>query len=409
MTHCTVHRLDVEHRFGPATPEGRALRRWAARQPEGDHYREIEDYVPISQWARPHPVAAYVCHQIAPTVAQALGRPVWPILAGALAIPAGVRLLPHVDARAHVDAHVTYMAHLDADEWPLQIAREPYAGLRPTSSTTGETLAAAHAAMAAWRGEVDTYSTRQGEVILFDGRHHIHSRPPLPHGRCVQLILRYTSDAARRHDMIGGDWSGYAGAGQAALASLAVPVEVIRDALGAEDIRRLRGIERTSQGPGAMFVHGEAVIDPTVRDVEVRQLDEADASWLFARLDAIARTLAPSIVGAEDVTRRGARRPGHTPGTPPRTADTAQHYTYRAGQHIGWHDDDGHESVAWREMTLSLCIDAAEAGGALEVAGFGAVTLRPGDAVAYPASARHRVTPITAGVRRSIVVWYARQ
>ena len=116
-----------------------------------------------------------------------------------------------------------------------------------------------------------------------------------------------------------------------------------------------------------------------------------------------------SYTAKQSPTRRGARRPGHTPGTPPRTADTAQHYTYRAGQHIGWHDDDGHESVAWRAMTLSLCIDAAEAGGALEVAGFGTVTLRPGDAVAYPASARHRVTPGTAGVRRSIVVWYARQ
>lgn len=90
------------------------------------------------------------------------------------------------------------------------------------------------------------------------------------------------------------------------------------------------------------------------------------------------------------------------------------HYVeYHAGRgHFHWHNDYSHESAeSPRKLTVIVQLsDSGDyEGGDLEV--FGAVTtVLPrdrGSVICLPSFVPHRVTPVTAGVRRIIVAWIA--
>ena len=89
-----------------------------------------------------------------------------------------------------------------------------------------------------------------------------------------------------------------------------------------------------------------------------------------------------------------------------------QFTTYGPGDHYDWHVDKGQPGQAPRKLSLVLQLsDPMEyAGGDLEVWGENqpvSVTRQKGLIAAFPAYTLHRVTPVTAGIRKSLVIWLA--
>lgn len=89
---------------------------------------------------------------------------------------------------------------------------------------------------------------------------------------------------------------------------------------------------------------------------------------------------------------------------------------YEPGMTYGWHTDSPQMANPQRQiqvrtdMAMTLFLSAPESyeGGALEVHGpAGLITykLPAGSAVLYPASALHRVAPVTKGKRIAVVTW----
>lgn len=84
-------------------------------------------------------------------------------------------------------------------------------------------------------------------------------------------------------------------------------------------------------------------------------------------------------------------------------------YEAAAAGHFAWHADVGVLSADGFERRLSVVImlsDPAEyEGGQFELEGGGSVPLALGDVIVFPSTALHRVTPVTAGTRHSLVAW----
>jgi len=81
-------------------------------------------------------------------------------------------------------------------------------------------------------------------------------------------------------------------------------------------------------------------------------------------------------------------------------------------QHYSWHVDKGDATIAPRKLSLVLQLsDPSEyEGGELELFTSSYVTKtikRKGILYAFPSWVLHRVTPVTSGTRRSLVVWVA--
>lgn len=84
------------------------------------------------------------------------------------------------------------------------------------------------------------------------------------------------------------------------------------------------------------------------------------------------------------------------------------------GGHFDWHKDYGRDPAnpyqEPRKLTLSLQLSAPSdyEGCELQVRGGNQIDVAPkarGTLVAFPANVLHQVTPITRGLRRSLVVW----
>lgn len=84
------------------------------------------------------------------------------------------------------------------------------------------------------------------------------------------------------------------------------------------------------------------------------------------------------------------------------------------GGHFDWHKDYGKDYTAAgqepRKLSLSIQLSdpANYQGCALELRGGNQVDVAPkarGAVIAFPSYTLHRVTPITSGVRKSLVVW----
>ena len=80
--------------------------------------------------------------------------------------------------------------------------------------------------------------------------------------------------------------------------------------------------------------------------------------------------------------------------------------------HYAWHIDASHNSIAPRKLSIVLQLsDPLEyEGGELQTMNSNSpssVTRQRGLIAAFPSWALHRVTPVTSGVRKSIVVWIA--
>jgi len=82
-------------------------------------------------------------------------------------------------------------------------------------------------------------------------------------------------------------------------------------------------------------------------------------------------------------------------------------YHHDENGHFDWHVDHGTAPPRKLSLTLQLSEPSAYEGGDLEFNG-GNIVCAPRDrgaAIAFPSYTLHRVTPVTAGTRKSIVAW----
>jgi PKHD-type hydroxylase len=89
--------------------------------------------------------------------------------------------------------------------------------------------------------------------------------------------------------------------------------------------------------------------------------------------------------------------------------DALQYTVYGADQHFDWHLDLGPGSTSARKLSMSIQLSDPDEyhGGALEFISLSPhpEAIRRGTAIIFPSFLAHRVTPVTRGVRRSLVAW----
>jgi len=91
--------------------------------------------------------------------------------------------------------------------------------------------------------------------------------------------------------------------------------------------------------------------------------------------------------------------------------DDIQYTEYNSdGGHYDWHIDIGPGSIAHRKVSIIVQLsDPSEyKGGILEINTGGSIEAIPqikGSVVIFPSYLQHRVTPVTSGLRKSLVLW----
>lgn len=90
-------------------------------------------------------------------------------------------------------------------------------------------------------------------------------------------------------------------------------------------------------------------------------------------------------------------------------AEPPQYLVYHDSEegHFDWHMDQGSRTPRKLSLTLQLTDPSRYEGGELQFNG-GNIVCAPkerGAAIAFPSYILHRVTPVTAGTRKSIVAW----
>lgn len=117
-----------------------------------------------------------------------------------------------------------------------------------------------------------------------------------------------------------------------------------------------------------------------------------DTEWLFHRLAALF---------AEVNRHYGLELVGFV--------DALQYTVYGEDQHFDWHLDLGPGSTSARKLSMSIQLSDPDEyeGGALEFVSMPlrAEASRRGTAIIFPSFLGHRVTPVTRGIRRSLVGW----
>lgn len=90
-------------------------------------------------------------------------------------------------------------------------------------------------------------------------------------------------------------------------------------------------------------------------------------------------------------------------------AESLQYTVYEPGDYFGWHTDAG-PGVPPRKLSISVQLTEPSEydGGELQVQMTDQLIAMPrqaGQAIVFPSFVRHRVTPVTRGVRRALVAW----
>ena len=140
-------------------------------------------------------------------------------------------------------------------------------------------------------------------------------------------------------------------------------------------------------GPGAVGGH-DGVPPESVRKSTTAWLGRNNYGWLFDRLQPLADKLSDDLQPLARI----------------------QYGRYDPGGHYAWHQDASNPSFSrYRRVSLSIVLQHAEAGGHLEIKNHDLPDMQLGDCVLFDSSTYHRVTPVQAGVRESLVAWFERE
>lgn len=136
--------------------------------------------------------------------------------------------------------------------------------------------------------------------------------------------------------------------------------------------------------------------DESYRDTDVHWLAYGNNAfdWIYRRIADVSRTFNEATFNFEIDT-----------------CTDLQLARYRDGQHYDWHTDLGAGGYSRRKLSIAVLLSAADDfdGGVLEFGGgrFSRPSgLAQGDAALFPSWVRHRVTPVTAGERWTLVGWW---
>ena len=350
-----------------------ALPRWGAALRIDDSFTRID---PRSPGAAPnayyahHPVAEWLCVRFERAVRTALGRVVHAAYGQVRVVVRGEHVRPHCDTNDVSDWTLsTNVSPAQVADWPLVVEDAD--------------------------GREHRCDTSAGRGVVLPGRSYRHWRPgPCPVDRSVGLVLRYCDrPQPRRLDRYAVRDA------KAELYAHRAGISVVR---GLFDASELVSIEQTcrygsTEQPGTVVGSPHPV--PEIRDCWVRRVDRKrhneptpyggrGAAWFFDLLDEAVAGLADSV------------RPGCSPKA--LTAERGQFTVYAAGGHYDWHID-----AMGRVLSAVLLMQPATTGGRLEFREASTPDLAAGDVVVFDSqTTHHRVTPVIAGERRSLVVWY---
>jgi PKHD-type hydroxylase len=92
--------------------------------------------------------------------------------------------------------------------------------------------------------------------------------------------------------------------------------------------------------------------------------------------------------------------------------EPAQVSEYSKGQFYHWHTDSSIDMVKEppvRKLSMTLLLNDPSKfeGGNLEIAGKNLSPMKQGHAAIFASFLQHRVTPVTKGVRKALVVWFS--
>lgn len=162
----------------------------------------------------------------------------------------------------------------------------------------------------------------------------------------------------------------------------------LRDTLGF-DLARVESREQAAQGPLLRDVALE------IRNTERTHLvHNRDHAWIFDRLAALVERVNTATWDFRI-----------------QYMEPLQLLSYPVGGHYAWHTDLGARGlISLRKISVTVQLSPGEdyEGGDLEILHGGRVHTPPrpvGSAVLFPSWQPHRVTPVTAGVRRALVLW----
>ena len=140
---------------------------------------------------------------------------------------------------------------------------------------------------------------------------------------------------------------------------------------------------------GAVLVKGKDSIEHKKRNTKIAWVHHTlDTAWIFTRMAKMWMLEPISML------------------------QSFQYSVYHVGGHYDWHRDlgTGGDIVSNRVIsgTLQLSEPTDHKGGLLEVENeFGPCTVEKerGMITSFPAGWRHRVTPVTHGIRKTLVMW----
>jgi len=173
-----------------------------------------------------------------------------------------------------------------------------------------------------------------------------------------------------------------------------------RDAFSPEDIDRLIALCESLDKNEAQVGSGNAgTVNAEIRRSKISWLENSqDAAWVYDRLAFIARSINSDFYRFDLYG----------------FVEHMQYTVYEDGNegHYTWHVDAGAGMDVARKLSLVLQLSAPEEyeGGELQLftsAEPVAVDKQKGLLAAFPSYTLHRVTPVTKGIRRTLVIWVA--
>jgi PKHD-type hydroxylase len=163
-----------------------------------------------------------------------------------------------------------------------------------------------------------------------------------------------------------------------------------------EEVDRIISLAAKHKEQDATIIGNDKNVEEAIRKSKVRWLpNDSTWSWLYDRI-ADMSVEANNALWHFDL---------HT------ILDDIQFTEYKAGGgHYDWHVDIGPSTISHRKISVvvQLSDDEAYVGGDLELMPGNhsfAVPRKKGAVAIFPSFMLHRVTPVTKGLRRSLVLW----
>ena len=165
-----------------------------------------------------------------------------------------------------------------------------------------------------------------------------------------------------------------------------------------QEIEHILGQWKEEKSGSAVMSSGSSGYSDKLRSSSVQFLrtkeDDKDNKWLYDKLG--------TIIAQANATNYGYYLRGFS--------EQLQLTKYGVGDHFNWHMDFGPKEISHRKLSITVQLsppDSYEGGDLLfrvndrEVAAPKSL----GTVVVFPSFIQHKVSPITQGVRRSIVGW----